>query len=207
LNTVVASSNDTPCFRRFETAFVRSHSYSIVRTPSLSWLRCPSHDADCPVASNALKKCCRRSTWMTSGTSVTDTDGHGLTKVFPHCLSPHSALSPLLGALLRLISDGADNMAKINFGGVMESVVTREEFPLEKAREVLKNEVICVIATAVQAPAQALNMRDNGFKVIIGQRPEREENTGTRPSPMAGSPARLLSPSSRPPRRPPSSST
>lgn len=63
-------------------------------------------------------------------------------------------------------------MAKINFGGVLEDVVTREEFPLEKAREVLKNEVICVIGYGVQGPAQALNMRDNGFKVIIGQRPE-----------------------------------
>ncbi len=66
-------------------------------------------------------------------------------------------------------------MAKINFGGVMEDVVTREEFPLEKAREVLKNETICVIGYGVQGPAQALNMRDNGFNVIIGQRPEEKK--------------------------------
>lgn len=63
-------------------------------------------------------------------------------------------------------------MAKINFGGVIEEVVTREEFPLEKAREVLKNEVIAVIGYGVQGPAQALNMKDNGFKVIVGQAPE-----------------------------------
>jgi ketol-acid reductoisomerase len=63
-------------------------------------------------------------------------------------------------------------MAKMNFGGVQEEVVTRDEFPLEKAREVLKDEVITVIGYGVQGPAQALNMRDNGFKVIIGQRPE-----------------------------------
>jgi ketol-acid reductoisomerase len=63
-------------------------------------------------------------------------------------------------------------MAKMNFGGVEEEVVTRDEFPLEKAREILKNEVITVIGYGVQGPAQALNMRDNGFKVIIGQRPE-----------------------------------
>ena len=31
-------------------------------------------------------------------------------------------------------------MAKIDFGGVEEEVVTRGEFPLEKAREVLKDE-------------------------------------------------------------------
>lgn len=61
-------------------------------------------------------------------------------------------------------------MAKINFGGTEENVVTREEFPLEKAREVLKNEVIAVIGYGVQGPGQALNLKDNGFNVIIGQR-------------------------------------
>ncbi len=61
-------------------------------------------------------------------------------------------------------------MAKINFGGVEENVVTREEFPLEKAREVLKNETIAVIGYGVQGPGQALNLKDNGFNVIIGQR-------------------------------------
>lgn len=61
-------------------------------------------------------------------------------------------------------------MAKVNFGGVEENIVTREEFPLEKAREVLKDEVVAVIGYGVQGPAQALNMRDNGINVIIGQR-------------------------------------
>lgn len=63
-------------------------------------------------------------------------------------------------------------MAKIDFGGVIENVVTREEFSLEKAREVLKNEVIAIIGYGVQGPAQALNMRDNGINVIIGQAQE-----------------------------------
>ncbi len=61
-------------------------------------------------------------------------------------------------------------MAKINFGGTVEDVVTREEFPLEKAREVLKNEVVAVLGYGVQGPAQAMNMRDNGINVIVGQR-------------------------------------
>jgi ketol-acid reductoisomerase len=61
-------------------------------------------------------------------------------------------------------------MAKINFGGVEEEVVTREEFPLAKAREVLKDEVVAVLGYGVQGPAQALNMRDNGIKVIVGQK-------------------------------------
>ncbi|MCA1742040.1 MAG: ketol-acid reductoisomerase [Bacteroidales bacterium] len=63
-------------------------------------------------------------------------------------------------------------MAQIDFGGVTETVVTREEFPLSKAREVLKNEVVAVIGYGVQGPAQAMNMRDNGINVIIGQAPE-----------------------------------
>jgi ketol-acid reductoisomerase len=62
-------------------------------------------------------------------------------------------------------------MAKINFGGVVEEVVTREEFPLEKAHEVLSGETIAVLGYGVQGPAQALNMRENGFQVIVGQRP------------------------------------
>jgi len=61
-------------------------------------------------------------------------------------------------------------MAKINFGGVVEEVITRDEFPLEKAREVLKDEVVAVLGYGVQGPAQALNMRDNGVRVIVGQR-------------------------------------
>jgi ketol-acid reductoisomerase len=62
-------------------------------------------------------------------------------------------------------------MAKLNFGGVEEEVVTREEFPLEKARQVLGKETIAVIGYGVQGPGQAMNMRDNGFNVIVGQRP------------------------------------
>lgn len=62
-------------------------------------------------------------------------------------------------------------MARLNFGGVEETVVTRTEFPLEKAREVLKNETIAVLGYGVQGPGQSLNLRDNGFNVIVGQRP------------------------------------
>jgi ketol-acid reductoisomerase len=61
-------------------------------------------------------------------------------------------------------------MAKINFGGVEEDVVTRKEFPIEKARETLKDETIAVLGYGVQGPGQALNLKDNGFNVIVGQR-------------------------------------
>ena len=66
-------------------------------------------------------------------------------------------------------------MAQIDFGGVIEEVITAEEFTLEQARETLKNEVITILGYGVQGPGQALNLRDNGFSVILGQR----EGTGS----------------------------
>jgi ketol-acid reductoisomerase len=62
-------------------------------------------------------------------------------------------------------------VAKIDFGGMMEEVVMRSEFPLEKAREVLSDEVVAVLGYGVQGPAQALNMKENGINVIVGQWP------------------------------------
>ncbi|HQE93755.1 MAG TPA: ketol-acid reductoisomerase [Anaerolineae bacterium] len=67
-------------------------------------------------------------------------------------------------------------MTKIDFGGVFEEVVTREEFSLERAREVLKDEIVAVLGYGVQGPAQALNMRDNGVHVIVGGDPERQRS-------------------------------
>lgn len=61
-------------------------------------------------------------------------------------------------------------MAKIDFGGVLEEVITTEEITLEKARESLKNEIVAVLGYGVQGPGQALNLRDNGINVIVGQR-------------------------------------
>ncbi|MBP9770675.1 ketol-acid reductoisomerase [Candidatus Gracilibacteria bacterium] len=61
-------------------------------------------------------------------------------------------------------------MAKMKFGNMEEEVVTREEFPLAKAQETLSTEVIAILGYGVQGPGQALNLRDNGVKVIIGQR-------------------------------------
>jgi ketol-acid reductoisomerase len=63
-------------------------------------------------------------------------------------------------------------MAIIDFGGTKEEVVMRSEFPMEKARKVLKNETIAIIGYGVQGPGQSLNLRDNGFNVIIGQSKE-----------------------------------
>lgn len=62
-------------------------------------------------------------------------------------------------------------MAQMKFGDTLENVVTREEFPLARARQTLADETIAVLGYGVQGPGQALNLRDNGFRVIVGQRP------------------------------------
>jgi ketol-acid reductoisomerase len=67
-------------------------------------------------------------------------------------------------------------MAKIDFGGTVEDVVTRREFSLERAREVLKDEVVAILGYGVQGPAQALDLRDNGIRVIVGGSPERKRS-------------------------------
>ena len=67
-------------------------------------------------------------------------------------------------------------MAKIDFGGVLEEVITADEFPLEKARDILKDEVVAVLGYGVQGPGQGLNMKDNGINVIVGQSKEFKED-------------------------------
>jgi ketol-acid reductoisomerase len=64
-------------------------------------------------------------------------------------------------------------VAKIDFGGTVEEVVTRDEFPVERAREVLQDEVVAVLGYGVQGPAQALDLRDNGINVLVGGAAER----------------------------------
>ena len=61
-------------------------------------------------------------------------------------------------------------MALIDFGGIKEEVITAQEFPIEKARGILKDETVAVLGYGVQGPGQALNLRDNGINVIVGQR-------------------------------------
>ena len=59
-------------------------------------------------------------------------------------------------------------MAQMNFGGVVENVMTREEFPLEKAREILKDETIaghavrCMYLYCGMADVAALK-QDSGY--------------------------------------------
>ena len=67
----------------------------------------------------------------------------------------------------------------MNFGGVIEEVMTREEFPLEKAREILKNETIAVIGYGGEALNFAVHAsKFEGINVIllgaVGQDPYAE---------------------------------
>lgn len=61
-------------------------------------------------------------------------------------------------------------MAQINFGGTTEEVITASEFTIEQARTALEKDTIAILGYGVQGPGQALNLRDNGFQVIVGQR-------------------------------------
>ena len=63
-------------------------------------------------------------------------------------------------------------MVELDFGGVKENVITRKEFTVEKAQQILKDEVVVSLGYGIQGQAQSLNMRDNGVKVIIGQEKE-----------------------------------
>ena len=60
-------------------------------------------------------------------------------------------------------------MVELDFGGVKETVITRAEFPVDKAKNFLKDETIATLGYGIQGRAQSLNMRDNGIKVIVGQ--------------------------------------
>lgn len=59
---------------------------------------------------------------------------------------------------------------ELDFGFSKENVITRKEFTMDKARKILANEIISVIGYGVQGPGQALNLLDNNFNVIVGQR-------------------------------------
>ena len=61
-------------------------------------------------------------------------------------------------------------MVILDFGGIKEDVITREEYSIEHAREVLKDEIIATLGYGIQGSGQALNMKENGINVIVGQR-------------------------------------
>ncbi|KAG2182256.1 hypothetical protein INT43_007183 [Umbelopsis isabellina] len=58
----------------------------------------------------------------------------------------------------------------LDFGGTKEVVYERSDVPREKLLETFKDDTIAVLGYGPQGRGQALNLRDNGVNVIIGQR-------------------------------------
>ena len=61
-------------------------------------------------------------------------------------------------------------MKEIRIGDTVEQAIERADYPLDRVRNILKDEVVAVVGYGVQGRGQSLNMRDNGIKVIVGQR-------------------------------------
>lgn len=61
-------------------------------------------------------------------------------------------------------------MKEIRIGDTTEQCVERSDYPPQRIKDILKDEVVAVLGYGVQGRGQSLNMRDNGVKVIVGQR-------------------------------------
>ncbi|MFO0851201.1 MAG: ketol-acid reductoisomerase [Gemmataceae bacterium] len=61
-------------------------------------------------------------------------------------------------------------MKELKIGNETETAVERTDYPPEKVKQILANETVAVLGYGVQGPGQALNMRDSGVNVIVGQR-------------------------------------
>jgi len=63
----------------------------------------------------------------------------------------------------------------LDFGGSIENVIERSDYPPEKYQEIFKDDTLCMLGYGTQGRGQALNLRDNGMNVIVGIR----ENGGS----------------------------
>jgi ketol-acid reductoisomerase len=61
-------------------------------------------------------------------------------------------------------------MRQIQVGNVTETVVERADYPPQRLQAILGSETVAVLGYGVQGRGQSLNMKDNGVKVIVGQR-------------------------------------
>ena len=61
-------------------------------------------------------------------------------------------------------------MKKININGYLEDIIERSDYPLERCRDILAKEVTAILGYGPQGSGQSLNMRDQGFNVILGLR-------------------------------------
>jgi ketol-acid reductoisomerase len=61
-------------------------------------------------------------------------------------------------------------MKTATIGDITETAIERADFPPVRVTDILKDETVAVVGYGVQGPGQALNMRDNGVRVVVGQR-------------------------------------
>ena len=61
-------------------------------------------------------------------------------------------------------------MKTTTIGDVTETAIERADFPPDKVKAILADETVAVLGYGVQGPGQSLNLRDNGVRVIVGQR-------------------------------------
>jgi ketol-acid reductoisomerase len=61
-------------------------------------------------------------------------------------------------------------MKEIRIAGTVEQAIERADYPPDRVKQILKDEIVAVLGYGVQGRGQSLNMRDNGVKVIVGQR-------------------------------------
>lgn len=61
-------------------------------------------------------------------------------------------------------------MRELDISGFKESIIERSDYPIEECKKILKDEVTAILGYGPQGRGQSLNMRDQGFDVIIGLR-------------------------------------
>ena len=64
-------------------------------------------------------------------------------------------------------------MKEIEINNIKETIIERTDYPIERCSEILKDETTAILGYGPQGKGQGLNMRDQGFKVIIGLRKGR----------------------------------
>ena len=61
-------------------------------------------------------------------------------------------------------------MKETTLNNIHETAVERSDYPPDRIKQILGDEIVAVIGYGVQGRGQSQNMRDNGVNVIVGQR-------------------------------------
>ena len=61
-------------------------------------------------------------------------------------------------------------MKELDINGYKETIIERSDYPIELCKQILNNETTAILGYGPQGRGQGLNMRDQGFDVILGIR-------------------------------------